>query len=92
MTELIIWTVKRRRGVEIMCCGSTLSTCPSLSVWLTGVGPPGGRDNMKVSERENKRERSRGKTGNINLPTAVEERKKKVWHSRLKSAVHLLEG
>lgn len=31
---------------------------------------------MKVSERENKRERSRGKTRNINLPTAVEEKKK----------------
>lgn len=93
MTELIIWKLKHRRGVEIMCRGSALSTCPSSSVWLTGVVPPGGRDNTSASERQNKRERSGGKTGNINLPTAVEEEKKlKVGHSRLKSAARLLGG
>lgn len=85
MTELIIWKLKHRRGVEIMCRGSALSTCPSSSVWLTGVGPPAGRDNMNASERENKRERSQGKTGNINLPAEVR-------HSRLKSAARVLEG
>lgn len=74
MTELIIWKLKHRRRVEIMRRGCVLSTCPSSSVWLTGVGPPGGKDDISASERENKRERSGGETGNINLPTA-EERK-----------------
>lgn len=70
MTELIIWKLKHRRRVEIMRRGCVLSTCPSSSVWLTGVGPPGGKDDTSASERENKRERSGGETGNINLPTA----------------------
>lgn len=74
MTELIIWKLKHRHCVEIMRRGCALSTCPSSSVWLTGVGPPRGKDDMSASERENKREPSGGETGNINLPTA-EERK-----------------
>lgn len=32
---------------------------------------------MKASEKQNKREPSRGKTGNINLPTAVRKEKKR---------------
>lgn len=93
MTELIIWKLEHRRGVEIMCRGCALSTCPSSSVWLTGVGPPGGRDDMNASEKENKREQSGGETGNMKSADCSErKKKKKVRHSRIKSAACVLGG